>query len=203
MTILRAGICQSFIRRASLHSAPACTSFSWTADHLFDEMPRVREDLPNGKSTKYVLCLALNSCAKTQNKLLSSQIHTQLIKTGFQNNLFISTALVDAYAKCSELGEALKTFQEIKTRDHVSWTAIISGFSHNSRGRDAILLFKDMLSSQVKPNGFTYVSVVSACSSSMEFPIELTTSLHAHIVKLGWVVNPFLDICRIFWAKKQ
>ncbi|XP_047332134.1 pentatricopeptide repeat-containing protein At2g13600-like [Impatiens glandulifera] len=200
MTVAKARIFQSFIRRVSSLHSPT-TSFSRIAYQLFGEMPYVkqpvREDraylvnILNGKPTKYVLCLSLNSCAKTQNKLLTLQIHTQLIKTGFENNLFINTALVDAYAKCGALGEAMKAFQEMKTRDHVSWTAIITGFSQNNRGVDAVMLFKDMLSSQVKPNCFTYVSVVSACTS-LEFAIELTTTLHAHTVKLGWGSNSFL-----------
>ncbi|XP_052195967.1 pentatricopeptide repeat-containing protein At2g13600-like [Diospyros lotus] len=174
--------------------------FSNVAYHMFDEIPRgvyAREaakqhmDSLGKKPTKYTFCSALNSCAKTSNWYLGLQIHAQVIQTGHEENLFISSALVDVYAKCGELADAWRVFDSMKMHDQVSWTSIIAGYSQNGDGRQAILLFKEMLLSQIRPNAVTYVGVISACIG-LELAFECCISLHAHVVKLGTDRNSFV-----------
>ncbi|KAA8546636.1 hypothetical protein F0562_003133 [Nyssa sinensis] len=180
-------------------------------NHLFDEIPEniyTREPAKNGnahealesfrqwnglgmKPTKFFLCTTLNSCAKTLNWHLGLQIHAQIIQTGFEENLFINSALVDVYAKCGALVDARRAFDNMKRHDQISWTSIISGFSQNRCGREAILLFKEMLGSEIKPNCFTYASVISACTG-LELAFEYGTLLHAHVIKLGCETNSFV-----------
>ncbi|KAH7520373.1 hypothetical protein FEM48_Zijuj08G0137000 [Ziziphus jujuba var. spinosa] len=125
------------------------------------------------KLTKYSLCTALNSCAKTLNWRLGLQIHAHVIKIGYEDNLFLNTALVDLYAKCNAVVDSRRIFYCMKRHDQVSWTSIITGFSQNGHGIEAISMFKAMLSTEIKPNSFTYVSVISACT-------RLTVSDIAH-----------------------
>ncbi|KAE9591023.1 putative tetratricopeptide-like helical domain-containing protein [Lupinus albus] len=96
------------------------------------------------KPTKFVLCTALSSCAKTLNWRLGIQIHAYMIRSGYKDNLFLSSALVDFYAKCDAIVEARKVFSGMKKHDQVSWTSLIFGFSINGQGRDALLLFKEI-----------------------------------------------------------
>ncbi|CAL5391840.1 unnamed protein product [Camellia sinensis] len=142
------------------------------------------------KPTEFILCTALNSCAKTLNRHLGLQIHARVIQTGYEENLFINSALVDVYSKCGALADARRVFDGMKRHDQVSWTSIISGFSQNGHGRDAILLFREMLGTQIKPNCFTYVSVISACTG-LELAFECGMSIHVHIIKIG-CINSFV-----------
>ncbi|XP_028784465.1 pentatricopeptide repeat-containing protein At5g04780, mitochondrial-like [Neltuma alba] len=124
-----------------------------------------------------------------------------MIRSGYEDNLFLSSALVDFYAKCNAIGDAKKVFSGMKSHDQVSWTSLIAGFSLNGKGRDALLLFKEMLNTQVKPNCFTYTSVISACVEQKEAPKQCPT-LHAHVTRQGfdtsnYVVSSLID----FYAK--
>ncbi|XP_059624091.1 pentatricopeptide repeat-containing protein At3g12770-like [Cornus florida] len=188
-----------------------CKYFSRVANQLFDEIPENRnawELAKNGNArealesfrrmnefgktpTKFILCSTLNSCAKTLNRHLGLQIHARLVQTGYEENLFISSALVDVYAKCGALVDARRVFDSMKRHDQVSWTSIISGFSQNGDGREAILLFKRMLGTEIKPNFFTYVSVISACTV-LEGAFVCGALLHAHVIKLGCGTNSFV-----------
>ncbi|KAH1219270.1 putative pentatricopeptide repeat-containing protein [Glycine max] len=60
------------------------------------------------KPIKYVLCTALSSCAKSLNWHLGIQIHAYMIRSGHEDNLFLSSALVDFYAKCFAIVDARK-----------------------------------------------------------------------------------------------
>lgn len=143
------------------------------------------------KPTKYSLCTALNTCAKTLNLRLGMRIHAHIIQLGYEDNLILNTALVDLYAKCDAIVDAGRVFCCMKRHDQVSWSSIISGFSRNGHGIEAVAMFKEMLTTEIKPNSFTYVSVVSACTG-LTGTLEQVSLLHAHAIKLGFNFNSFV-----------
>lgn len=143
------------------------------------------------KPTKYLLCTALNACAKTFNFHLGLQFHACLVHMGYEDNLILNSALVDLYAKCNAIVDARRVFYGMERHDQVSWTSIICGFSKKGHQREAILMFKEMLSTEIKPNSFTYVGVISACSEIKD-GLEQGLSLHAHVIKLGFGGNNFV-----------
>lgn len=153
--------------------------------------PVYQMNLVGMKLTKYSLCTALNSCAKTLNWRLGLQIHAHIIKIGYENNLFLSSALVDLYAKCNAVVDSRRIFYCMRRHDQVSWTSIITGFSQNGHGIEAILMFKTMLSTEIKPNSFTYVSVISACTG-LTVALEQVSLLHAQVMRLGFNSNSFV-----------
>ncbi|XP_065873454.1 pentatricopeptide repeat-containing protein At2g22070-like [Euphorbia lathyris] len=144
------------------------------------------------KPTRFVLCTALSSCARTLDLCLGLQIHGILVKSGHEENLFLNSAFVDLYAKCGATPDAKKVFDSMSVHDQVSWTSVITGFSQNGCGKEAILMFKEMLLSQIKPNCLTYSSVISACRGLQKMMFEVSTLLYAHVIKLGFDANSFV-----------
>ena len=41
----------------------------------------------------------------------------------------LCSAVVDCYAKCGEMGDARKLFDEMPKRDVLAWTTIVSGYA--------------------------------------------------------------------------
>ncbi|KAI3723029.1 hypothetical protein L2E82_34324 [Cichorium intybus] len=181
---------------------------SFTAHNLFDKSPEshvvaihdneyevltsfIHGNRLDKKPSKFELCTALNCCAKTQNPFLGSQIHAKILNLGLDQNLYINSSLVNVYAKSGAIVDAMRVFNEMESHDQVSWTSIISGLSQNGHGKEALCLFKQMLKTQVVPNSFTYVSVISGCTEqeSVSKCVEL---LHAHVMKLGHESNKFV-----------
>ncbi|KAI3518983.1 hypothetical protein L1887_07928 [Cichorium endivia] len=199
---------ESQLRNTGPFNLGLLRGLSFTAHNLFDKSPESHvaaihdneyEVLPsfihgnrlNKKPSKFELCTALNCCAKTQNPLLGSQIHAKILNLGLDQNLYINSSLVNVYAKSGAIFDAMRVFNEMESHDQVSWTSIISGLSQNGHGKEALCLFKQMLKTQVVPNSFTYVSVISGCTEqeSVSKCIEL---LHAHVMKLGHESNKFI-----------
>ncbi|KAM7515849.1 hypothetical protein LguiA_005432 [Lonicera macranthoides] len=67
------------------------------------------------------------------------------------------------HAKCGSIVGDKRVFDGMKYHDQVSWTSIVTEFSQNGHGKEAICLFKEMLGTKIRPNCFTYVSVINGC----------------------------------------
>ncbi|XP_042483347.1 putative pentatricopeptide repeat-containing protein At3g13770, mitochondrial [Macadamia integrifolia] len=93
-----------------------------------------------------------------------TSIHDQIVKTGFISNTCVQSSLITMYAKCGSLFDAHRVFEEIKNRNVVCWTAMITAYQQNGLGDRVIELFEQMLAEGLKPDHITFVSVLSACS---------------------------------------
>uniref|UniRef100_A0A1D1Z3F0 Pentatricopeptide repeat-containing protein At2g22070 n=1 Tax=Anthurium amnicola TaxID=1678845 RepID=A0A1D1Z3F0_9ARAE len=92
-------------------------------------------------------------------------IHDQIIKAGFMNNPCVGSSLITMYAKCGDVDDAHRVFQEMEGfRNVVSWTAMIDAYQQHGRGSQVIELFDKMLGEGLVPDYITYVCVLSACS---------------------------------------
>lgn len=95
---------------------------------------------------------------------LGMQIHGLVIALGYESSLFVSNALVDMYAKCSDFLVAKDIFDNMLVRDVVSWTSIIVGAAQHGRAEEALFLYDEMVSTGMKPNEVTFVGLIYACS---------------------------------------
>lgn len=91
-------------------------------------------------------------------------LHGHLEKTGFMADTFICNSLINSYAKCGSVASFSKIFQQMKNRDLLSWTAIISGFAANGMAREALGAFAGMRAAGIVPDPVAFLAVLSACS---------------------------------------
>ncbi|XP_017425525.2 pentatricopeptide repeat-containing protein At1g28690, mitochondrial [Vigna angularis] len=127
--------------------------------NLYVAMRRLSVDY--SRSTFSVLFRACSClCSFRQGQLL----HAHLIKTPFQVNVYVGTALVDFYSKCGHLADARSSFNSIFSPNVAAWTALINGYAYHGLGSEAVLLFRSMSHQGVVPNAATFVGVLSACN---------------------------------------
>ncbi|XP_059074052.1 pentatricopeptide repeat-containing protein At2g33680-like [Cryptomeria japonica] len=96
--------------------------------------------------------------------------------------MYISSALVDMYAKCGSMDDAEKAFRRLPRHDAVSWTAMIGGYVQNGFGVEALELFCTMRKVDIDPDEFTFSSILTACAS---LSLEVGKQVHAHVKKIG------------------
>ncbi|ONK82059.1 uncharacterized protein A4U43_C01F35700 [Asparagus officinalis] len=94
---------------------------------------------------------------------LGTCIHARILKRGFESNVVLSSAMLDFYAKCDELEDALRMFSEMEGTDTVSWTVMISALVEAGEWSEALRMFMDMIVNGVSPNEFTFVKILLAC----------------------------------------
>ncbi|XP_006826788.2 pentatricopeptide repeat-containing protein At4g19220, mitochondrial [Amborella trichopoda] len=112
------------------------------------------------------LASVLSACAQLGDFKLGEHIHDHITQNGFEQNAFVCTALIDMYAKCGRLEEAIQIFKDVRERSIVCLNAMIGAYGLHGYGREALSLFSEMLSLGVKPNESTFISVLRACSHS-------------------------------------
>lgn len=94
-------------------------------------------------------------------------VHTQILKTGFETNPIVQTALVDSYARfCSDVVTARHLFDEMSERNVVSWTAMISAYARLGEMGNAVLLFEEMPERDVP----SWNSIIAGCTQNGLFP---------------------------------
>ncbi|CAN1315322.1 Pentatricopeptide repeat-containing protein At2g33680 [Linum perenne] len=115
--------------------------------------------------SEYTVVGVLNSCSDVAAVEEGKQVHSYLLKLGFETQMFILTALVDMYAKCGHVRDARRGFDVLSDPDIVLWTSMIAGYVQNGQGEEALQLFQDMrLEEGTKPDHITFVNILSACS---------------------------------------
>lgn len=90
-------------------------------------------------------------------------LHAHLIKTPFESNVYVGSALIDMYSKCGRLADAERSFITISSPNVAAWTALINGYAYHGLGSKAISLFESMLVQGTVPNAATFVAILSAC----------------------------------------
>lgn len=110
-----------------------------------------------------MLCV-LPECAHLGYLHSGEQIHCDIVKRGFESDVFVGNSLIDMYSRCGRLDTGRRVFDSMSRRVVVSWNAMITGYAINGFAEDAITLFSQMQESRVKPNHITFVSLLSACS---------------------------------------
>lgn len=154
--------------------APFRNLFSWTvlisglvqsgngidAFRLFIKMQRENIDIID----PLVLSSIVGACANLAVLELGKQVHCLIIALGYESCLYISNALVDMYAKCSDIAAANETFGRIQHRDVVSWTSMIVGAAQHGQAKEALALYDQMVEDGIKPNEVTFVGLLYACS---------------------------------------
>ncbi|KAG0502718.1 hypothetical protein HPP92_002790 [Vanilla planifolia] len=84
---------------------------------------------------------------------------------GLEDNVYVGTAVVDMYGKCGKVDTARRAFDRLgDVRNIKSWSAMVAGYGMHGRGEEAVSLFHAMISSGIKPNPITLVSLLAACS---------------------------------------
>lgn len=135
--------------------------------------------------TETTIATVLKLCANIKELVFARQIHCQVVKVGFGCLDNIRTALMVCYMKGCEMDDAMKMFSQMDTvRSVVSWTAIIGGYLKNGRTLEAIDLFLQMRREAVRPNHYTYSTILAALPTNSLF------QMHAEIIKTNYENSP-------------
>ncbi|KAL7592484.1 pentatricopeptide repeat-containing protein At2g46050, mitochondrial [Lactuca sativa] len=127
---------------------------------LFTNM--LRDDFNPDELT---LASVISSCGNLSLTTEIHQLHPYSLKTGFLSFLSVSNSLLNAYSKSGNIACSFKLFSSIAKPDLVSYTCMIQSYAFHGFSRNAIKLFKKMVSLGVpKPDKITFLGVLSACS---------------------------------------
>lgn len=109
-------------------------------------------------------------------------------------------SVLSPYSQSNPFLDACKLFDELSDLSVVSATALIGQFARRNRNEEAVYLFSRMLVSDIRPNEFTFGTVVH--SSTELGDIHIGKQLHACATKIGLHRNVFVGSALLdFYAK--
>lgn len=126
---------------------------------LFKDMQR--SDM---KPDDCTLVNVLSACAGVGGLSQGKWVHAYIDKNEIEVHGFLATTLVDMYSKCGDIGKALEVFESTVRKDISTWNSMIVGLSIHGLAEQALKVFDEMVATGIKPNGVTFVCLLSACS---------------------------------------
>lgn len=159
---------------------------------LFDEL-RLRGLVPDNYTYPFVF----KAVGRLRIVLEGEKIHGFALKSGVFHDCYVCNSVLDLYGELGCAQNLSKVFDEIPTRDSISWNVLISGLVKSSRFEDAVNVYRRIrLEVSVQPDEATVVSTLSACTALKN--LDLGREIHEYVsTKLGFTViirNALLDM---------
>eukprot|EP01018_Ginkgo_biloba_P033238 Gb_27958 [translate_table: standard] len=135
---------------------------------LFQQM-----QLAGVKPNSVTIASVLPACAHLAALQQGKGIHGYIVRSGFESDIAVGSALVAMLSKCGCIENACQVFDTMLEKDAVAFNAMITGYAMHGHGENALTLFYHMQQAGIKPDHVTFTGVLSACS-------------HAGLVDEGW-----------------
>ncbi|KAI3731047.1 hypothetical protein L1987_62230 [Smallanthus sonchifolius] len=141
---------------------------------------------PDGKLYNQLL----NKCTQLGKITEGKMVHTHFMKSRYKHYMVIQNTALNMYAKCNCLDDARQVFDKMPVRDMVTWTAMITGYSQNDKPEEALALFPQMLRVELKPNHFTFSSLLKAAGARTDE--REGEQIHGYCLKYGYDSNVYV-----------
>ncbi|KAK1281203.1 Pentatricopeptide repeat-containing protein [Acorus gramineus] len=155
--------CPDLLLWNAMISGYAKNGHACEAVKLFDYMLSFRGAV---KPDSITVRSAISAYAQLGSLELARWMENYVNASGFVDDAFVNSALIDMYAKCGSIDLARETFDRTCDKDVVVWSTMISGYGLHGRAREAFDLFHAMRLESVKPNDVTFLGLLSACNHS-------------------------------------
>lgn len=123
------------------------------------------------------------ACSKLLNLKYSQIVHTHVVKSRFQADLFVQTSVVDMYVKCSQLGFAYNLFSRMPKRDVASWNSMILGFAQLGFVDRVVSLLCEMGIEGIRADSVTVIGLTHSALSLKD--LKMLESIHSFGIKIG------------------
>ncbi|XP_044462697.1 pentatricopeptide repeat-containing protein At3g24000, mitochondrial [Mangifera indica] len=149
------------------------------------------------KPNQFTLSSVLKASGAKPSDKFGMQVHAFSLKFGYDWNVYVGSSLLDMYARFGRMNDAWLIFNELESKNNVSWNALIAGHARKGEGEITLMTFSKMLRKGFEPTHFTYSSVFTALASTGS--LEQGKWVHAHVIKSGekleaFVGNTLLDM---------
>jgi pentatricopeptide repeat protein len=126
----------------------------------------------------------LQACGNCGDIAKGSEIHAAVeSKMSLDDNLVLSSNLVDMYAKCGMLVKAFQVFRKLSSPDAACWNALISGYVRYEYNEEALDCYDLMQSHGLSGNNVTFACTLKACCNLGD--MARGREMHAEIARKG------------------
>ncbi|CAE6205019.1 unnamed protein product [Arabidopsis arenosa] len=170
--------CDLSVFSSALSGYLECGAFKEGAEVL---RRMAKEDLVWDNIT-YLSCLRL--CSNLRDLNLARQIHSRMVRFGFNSEVEACGAIINMYGKCGKVLYAQRVFDNTHAQNIVLNTTIMDAYFQDKSFEEALNLFSKMDTKEVPPNEYTFaISLNSIAELSL---LKHGDLLHGLVLKSGY-----------------
>ncbi|XP_062081547.1 pentatricopeptide repeat-containing protein At4g35130, chloroplastic [Humulus lupulus] len=148
------------------------------------------------KPDRFSMISSINACSIEVFIRSGKEIHSQVLKCGFELDIMVQTSLLDMYSKCGRVDLAERLFHEISLRNNVVWNAMIGGYVLNSRPLESFACLRKMREADnLNPDVITFVNLLPSCAQLGAFLVG--KSIHGYAIRKGFLPHIVLETALI------
>ncbi|KAI5063557.1 hypothetical protein GOP47_0022104 [Adiantum capillus-veneris] len=121
----------------------------------------------NVKPNNIAFMGALKACASVGALDLGKTIHGHIKKCRLESEPLIESNIIDMYAHCRSLIDAVELYQRSLKREMVVWNSMISGYAMYGNLHDAVKVFEENINKVSEMNAATYIGLQQACTKQV------------------------------------
>ncbi|GJU70809.1 putative pentatricopeptide repeat-containing protein [Tanacetum coccineum] len=146
---------------AMISGYTGCGRYAFALE-IFKDMMRESFDHPN----EFTFSSVLKACKGMKSVSCGGMVHGLALKGGFVgSSVYVDNALLDMYAtSCVGMEDACALFGEICVKNQVSWTTLITGFTHRDDGIAALGVFRQMFMEKAEQSPYSFSIAIRACA---------------------------------------
>ncbi|XP_057966070.1 putative pentatricopeptide repeat-containing protein At3g25060, mitochondrial [Malania oleifera] len=136
-----------------------------------------------GRADSSTFTVALKACASTLDLKMGEEVRCRAVDCGYEYDVFVASSVLNLYAKCGKMDEALAVFDKMPKRDLVCWTTMITGFAQSGRASEAVDIYRRMQKEEMEGDMVVMVGLIQTCTNLGELKAGL--SIHGHMIRKG------------------
>ncbi|XP_010435864.1 PREDICTED: pentatricopeptide repeat-containing protein At5g39680-like [Camelina sativa] len=126
----------------------------------------------------------LRLCSNLRDLDLARQIHSRMVRFGFNTEVEASGALINMYGKCGKVIYAQKVYDDTHARNIVLSTTIMDAYFQDKSFEEVLNLFAKMGTKDVPPNEYTFAIVLNSIAELSL--LKQGDLIHGLVLKSGY-----------------
>lgn len=179
-----------------LYKSPLLGSISWTllarlyirknkpglAIDLFHQMLDLGAEIDS-----VALATAIGAAAMLKSLKQGRKLHQVARKCKLEFELLVSNSLLNMYIECGSVQDARAHFDQMPSKDVISWTAIIRAYVKKGGYNEGLKLFRQMIMDGLKPDPLSISSLLPACARMTAH--KQGKEIHGYLLRNGIHLN--------------
>ncbi|XP_061352286.1 pentatricopeptide repeat-containing protein At2g33680-like [Gastrolobium bilobum] len=171
--------------------------FTWTtiisgcseSGHFVEALGIFRDMLLYSKPSQFTLISVVQACAEIKALDVGKQVHSYVMKVGFEYYPFVGSALINMYGVFKhETLNAFQVFLSMKEKDLISWSVMLTSWVQNGYHEEALKLFAEFQAARILQ---VDESILSSCISAAAglAALDIGKCFHSWAIKLGFEID--------------
>ncbi|KAI6686781.1 hypothetical protein NL676_032694 [Syzygium grande] len=181
----------------SLFDKSTCKdSVSWTVLarlYLTENKPRSALDLFGEmvnlavKFDSVALATAIGACGQLKSLHEGRKLQEIARRCGLESDVLVGNSLLQMYIDCASISDARAIFDQMPSRDVISWTTIIHGYVKQGGFHESLKLFQHMNKDGIKPDALSISTLLPACARMTA--CKHGKEIHGHLLRSGYSLH--------------